>query len=496
MKNIFVFSEEEAKSIIPKSISDFAVIHITDENAKKSEDYRNNEHCYDELTINVDDEGFNLIIWQADSIIRFCERQFDIDNVFIVNHDRYDVTMNIADELASCYGIRFDIDYDKVLEKEWIRHRVRIKYMQIKNSLLHTLSPLDYCKKILSIMFDQVRDTIRNVNTKRFDGFDFFKSSQPDIYLKNGLKFEYDLDTSINDIYLPDIDDVEYVYFYGVPEISDFSSFENIDYNYYDYYYDCPYGINDYYENEYNRNSKICFNSEEGLIRIRNYDRHIPEKYKNHKPMQRGYWEFRNESAKDYVFPTLEDAFKGIEKAERFLAEKCDYAPKYSALTHRSCESYANFYDNEYFQIVNELIYEMKEKGIWKTGRLEACCAYAACFYAKFLCDGGHCENLTTLKCFFEYSYRDMNENLPKFEKFWNIDKYVASTDDDPVNMLCLAAYTLIETVRPYNRKWIPDDTFMKCLERIYELTEGRQELDLAVIMTGAFAGAYCQSLG
>lgn len=232
MKNIFVFSEEEAKKIITKSISDFAVIHITDENAKKIEDYRNNEHCYDELTINVDDEGFNLKIWQADSIIRFCERQFDIDNVFIVHHDRYDVTMNIADELASCYSIRFDIDYDKVLEKEWVRYRVRIKYIHIKNSLLHTLSPLDYCKKMLSIMFEQVKDTIRNVNTKRFDGFDFFKSSQPEIYLKNGLKFEYDLDTSINDIYLPDIDDIEYVSFYGVPELAEFSSFEDMDFFY------------------------------------------------------------------------------------------------------------------------------------------------------------------------------------------------------------------------------------------------------------------------
>ena len=87
-------------------------------------------------------------------------------------------------------------------------------------------------------------------------------------------------------------------------------------------------------------------------------------------------------------------------------------------------------------------------------------------------------------------------EGLSEFEKLWNIDKYVPTADNDPVNLLCLAAYALIETVRPYNRMRIPDDAFMKCLEKIYELTEGRPELNNAVILTGLFAGAYCQSLG
>ena len=76
-----------------------------------------------------------------------------------------------------------------------------------------------------------------------------------------------------------------------------------------------------------------------------------------------------------------------------------------------------------------------------------------------------------------------------------DIDKYAPTIDNAPVNLLCLAAYALIETVRPYNQQRIPDDTFMKCLERVYELTEGRTELNYAVILTGLFAGAYCQSL-
>ena len=98
------------------------------------------------------------------------------------------------------------------------------------------------------------------------------------------------------------------------------------------------------------------------------------------------------------------------------------------------------------------------------------------------------------LKYFFESYFCDYEE-LPKFEKLWNIDKYTPSTDTDPVNQLCLAVYALIETMKPYNDEVIPKGTFRKCLDYAYELTEGKHELNNAVIMAGAFAGIYCITL-
>ena len=137
----------------------------------------------------------------------------------------------------------------------------------------------------------------------------------------------------------------------------------------------------------------------------------------------------------------------------------------------------------------------MREKGIGKGGDLEEACVYAAYFYIGFLLHRGHCENLTLIHEYFEYFFRDYDDILGEFDKLWNIDSYVPATDADPVNMLCLAVYTLIETASPHNEHCMPAGTYSKCLDRIYELTEGRPELNDAVIMAGAFAGAYCQTL-
>ena len=80
---------------------------------------------------------------------------------------------------------------------------------------------------------------------------------------------------------------------------------------------------------------------------------------------------------------------------------------------------------------------------------------------------------MTILRCFFENYFKGCKE-LPKFKKFWNIDKYEPTTENDPVNKLCLAVYALIETVRPYSGHPIPGELYDKCLDRAYELTEGR----------------------
>ena len=162
-----------------------------------------------------------------------------------------------------------------------------------------------------------------------------------------------------------------------------------------------------------------------------------------------------------------------MEKAEEYLAEKNGYVPKYYQLPRKFIHEFGNITYSEYAKHFKQFLDIMRENNIWNGNEYEKVCAYAAYFYIGSLICCGHCENMTILRCFFENYFKGCKE-LPKFKKFWNIDKYEPTTENDPVNKLCLAVYALIETVRPYSGHPIPGELYDKCLDRAYELTEGR----------------------
>ncbi len=351
--------------------------------------------------------------------------------------------------------------------------------------MFHTMSPLEYCKKILGITFDQVRQSLRG-ELDICGGFFFFENRQCDVMLKNGLHLNYHLETFIENIYIPDIDDIEYVQFvYSVPEIADSSCLGENDKAliYFNYMGTCEYGICDHYGNGFG------YNSIDGITVGK---APIPEKYENYRTIQREYWEFYKEKAETHIYPETKDTLLGVISAEKFLARMNGYKPVFSNLSKRNKKRIignGGFISDEYF---DWLISISKHKELLYASEYETACFYAAFLYNGMLTGCGHCENMTVIPYLFEKRYRD-KEITAKMKNFWNIDKYVPTNDVDPVNQLCLAAYALIETVRPFNGRSIPKGTFEKCLERIYEITEGRPELNKAVIMTGAFAGAYCQ---
>lgn len=494
MKNIFVISLDEAVRTLNTRKEKFAFINVFKDDFKyrKPEvsfrtSNRRETGCVDVADIPMDDEGLLFKVWDADKIIRLCERCFDLDDIYVVHDDRYNEAVNIAAELAICYDLNFaGADAPKNVH---IHTMLKIKHTQVKYSLLHCLSPMEYCKKMLEIMFDQIRYNVCHDRECAVGGLDFLSDRQCTIMLKNGIKLEFYLETFLESLYLPDIEDVEYVqFYYCVPEIAELSSFSDVGSMSFSMYSDneYEYTIQDHYGNDFG------FNSIDGITIG---ERPIPEKYKDYRTIQRDYWEFypNNANSSEYIRPEMERTYLGMKKAEEFLAERNGYTPKFCQLPRRF-EEFGSFIYEEYAEHFKQYETMMRENNIWNGNEFETACLYAAYFYMGSLLQCGHCENMTILRCFFEHRYKDL-KGLSEFEKFWNIDKYVPTTDDDSVNLLCLAAYTLIETVRPYNGHRIPDDAFIKCLERIYELTEGRPELNYAVILTGLFAGAYCQSL-
>lgn len=443
----------------------------------------------DILETELDAEGIEFHIWQADQIIRLCERSFIRDDLYIVHDDRYNSAVNIADEVAFCYGL--DFESDEVPDNEYIHDMIRIKYTQIKHSPMHIMQPMDYCKMMLEMMFEQVRMKLRGGYGMIPGGVGFFWDRQCTVMLRNGLRLDFHLETSFEDIYLPDIEDVEYVqFYYCVPEIADPSGFKGNDSGGWncDYLDDAKFGVYDHYGHDFG------YNSIDGMTIG---EKPIPEKYKDYREIQRGYWEFyKNDSEKtEYCLPEMRRTYRGMVKAEEYLAGKNEYEPKYCRLPQPSIDDFICFFHPGYTGHLEQFLDMMRDNHIWDGGDLEEACVYAAYFYIGSLLHGGHCENLTLIHEFFNYYFRGYDDILSKFDKLWKIDSYVPTTDNDPVNMLCLAVYALIETARPHNGHSMPAGTYSKCLDRIYELTEGRPELNDAVIMAGAFAGTYCQTL-
>ena len=491
MKNVNVISIENASKILNETQADYSVIFIYDKDKfdkKRKCTFIKDPFKIDIINIPIDEIGNELRVCQADRIIRFCERNFDIDDIYIVHEDRYNTAVNLAYEISRCYDLDSDITNKDIHENWYISKQIKAKYTQISNSLIHVLSPMDYCKKMLEIMFEQLKQDMTEKLFSEFDPFDFFCERQCTIYLKNGIVLNFHLETNTENLYFPDMNDIEYVIFYGVPEIADPSSFEENETSVFnnDYFLYSIYGIYDYYGDNF------YYNSIDGITR----EPKFPESYEDYRTIQREYTEFYRKGIKRYayIYPEMKNAFRGMVRAENFLTDKNGYIPKFSQLPRRYPNEEAEFFTQEYVDHIGPLFDMMREHDIWNGDEYETVCAYAAYFYTGHLCHGGHCENLTLLKYFFEIYYKDY-ERLFEFEKLWNIDNYLPSLDTDPLNQLCLAVYALIQTVKPYNGCVIPKGTFPKCLDFIYSLTEGRPKLNNAVIMAGIFAGIYCNTL-
>ncbi len=501
MKNIYVMNLDTALKEFRNRKKKYAVLYIFNYYSRRKgkqmsidQPIKEDKYCVEVFELPIDSDGSKFLSWHADTILRLCERSFYFDDVYFVYNDRfaankgwYYIAMNIAYELANCYGVGFDFDNNTIPELENIRKMLRAKHTKISNSPLHTMPPMEYCKYILGLTFDQIRQSLKGKTGQYADGL-FFCDHQCEVMLKSGLHLCFHLETFVENIYLPDMDDIEYVLFRNnVPDIVDSSTYEDSDRSYYRWKHFSlgKYGICDYYRFGYN------YDSIDGLTFGNAV---IPEKYKEYRTIQREYWEFYKSKAKDHIYPKSSDAYLGFVNAERFLTERNGYSPLFTILPNKIKKKilcYNGYKADEFF---DWLISIVKEKNEFYADEFETACAYAAFLYANSLLDCGHCENLTVIKYFFENRYVDLKEDV-RFKKLWNINKYTPSTDSDTINQICLAMYALIETVRPFNGKKISKGTYEKCLEKIYELTEGSPELNNAVIMAGIFAGAYCQPI-
>lgn len=485
MKKIIAMTEQELQVYNIEKNSIYSLIRINNSSDRKSLGFDVNKRIIDQIDITFDDddcdEGVKFSFNIAESIIRFCERQHDVDTIIITCKDELTRAYNIKSALEDCYNLEYEsYEFNEMCT---VIRVLKLKYQESRNWLINVLSPMEYCKRIVEYTIYQFRECIFRRNDK-YNPIKFFWNRQCSIYLSNGRYFLWDLDNLdyyFGNTIIPSIDEIEYVVFYSVPEFATRDSM----YDDMDYIFDVHFGIID------ESGNRFYYDSVDGLIPANKYK--IPEKYRDYELIQRDWNEFPKNEKGLIDTPEMEQAYAGMIAAEEYLSNKTGYKPRFTdmPLYHPDDKM---IYSDEYLDVLDTLLNVLELAELLTLNELEYMCAYVAYIYTGMICNGGHCKNLTLVREIFNNLFNN-NELLPQFEKIWKIGEYAPKISDNPIDILCIAIYSLIITVHPFEGRRITSGLYQKCLENAFEITKGRPELNDAVIMAGAFAGIYCQNI-
>lgn len=298
----------------------------------------------------------------------------------------------------------------------------------------------------------------------------FFTHRKCRIYLSENKMIHWHCGTNFSEIEIPDIDKIEYIIFYtSVPEFVSTDDFDNI----LDYVSKARFGVFDY------NIGKYCYDSISGKIVI-NDRTNTPKKFRsltNCIITQRNHGD-------DFRFSRFAraNATVGAIAAEHYLDNNISFS--ISDFWHYHQED-NEVYWGEFLKPVEEMINNIS------LTEIEKMTAYLAWIYIGTLSECCHAENFTMTKLIFERCFKD-NDNLHLFNKIWNIpntSKDELIIDNNPINLLCIAIFSLIDTYRNYSP--LDKDIFMKCLTETKNLTHNKPELAYAIIITGALAAEY-----
>ena len=264
MKKINLMTLKEYFQRIMDREGRYSVIYLIKATKKQPVRITKNKNCIEVVEVKID-EYCDFTPYMAEKILRFCERQIDVDDVIIVYDVEKSLAENIAEAIENAYGIA---EHETPFENIIFRF-IRLKSYEINNSLIKHLPPMEYCKMIIKFTAQQIEELKKGICEAGYGPSEFFWYRQCEICLKNGTRITWHLELCFDEIIIPDLDEIEYVKFYHcVPEIASPASF--YDENYYSS--DCIYGLYDHY------NGKMEFDSVNGIIKTMA----LPEKYKEY----------------------------------------------------------------------------------------------------------------------------------------------------------------------------------------------------------------------
>ena len=90
-------------------------------------------------------------------------------------------------------------------------------FSEVNTFLQQDMTLLEYCKTVIADTILEIREYLISENNKHFSALRFFDNRQCCIYLKNHTRIIWSIEMTLEQVVIPDLDDIEYVDFDAIP---------------------------------------------------------------------------------------------------------------------------------------------------------------------------------------------------------------------------------------------------------------------------------------
>ena len=386
---------------------------------------------------------------------------------------------------------------------------------EVNAFLLKDMTPLEYCKMVIADTINEIQKHITLDGDPDIDTLHLFWHRQCGIYLKNNTLIIWDIEMTPDQIVLPNLDDIVYVDFDTIPwkAPSDFKVIKSYGYcnlgkfcdlikpvKYgLEYCFDSIHGAYLHGDDYYNSNEYQRYNNDNSRSLFREYPDFQVEVYTKGKEKYTYFANFKDGCIGAYVAEQIllsnQPESRSLTYGNNSYKSKAAILFPMNKIRHGNTQrEYLNHLQTECEQIIHK-IYRSLSSSRRSMFDFPRCTAIAVFIYMYFqsLCGFSDAENFTLIYPIF-CNYLKENASLKRYEK----EKLISE-----INRVCHANYygeppvknpeTVLEQFQAAVWALVNSTTYMEAIRNILNFVEFQHAGQLAVSLTGAFAGIYYQ---
>lgn len=387
---------------------------------------------------------------------------------------------------------------------------------EVNAFLLKDMTPLEYCKMVIADTINEIQGYLTADRKHYFSALDFFADRQCAIRLKDNTLIIWDIEMTFEQVVLPNLNDIEYVDFGSIPwkVPYDFDGYyfgnyydigrefcnlqEPVNFGYF-YRFDSVHGA--YLYGDAYHNSDAYKQQRKSISRIlfRNYPDYQVVVYTKGKEHYTYYANFTDACIGAYVAEQIllsnQPESRSLNYGNNSYKSKAAILFPMNKIRHGNTQrEYLNHLQTECEQIIHKIYHSLSSsrRSMFDFPRCNAIAVFIY-MYFQSLCGFSDAENFTLIYPIF-CNYLKENASLKRHEK----EKLISE-----INRVCHANYygeppvknpeTVLEQFQAAVWALVNSTTYMEAISNILNLVDFQHEGQLAVTLTGAFAGIYYQ---
>ena len=393
---------------------------------------------------------------------------------------------------------------------------------ELNSFVLQGKTPLEYCKSVLKDIITMLTVYVNgDRDADDLDPADFFWDRQCEIHLKNRTAFQWTIETPLEAIIIPNLDDVEYVLIHGVP--AKLTKAEAAKLGIYKKDIENHHHNGFFHLNEYlNSRAEYKIDSIHGVFAVDDdYGKTVHRNYfhtRDYRLVERWYPEYQvslhitDRGFGGTYFAGVMDGYIGALIAEQILLsnDPQDASLKYGTQEYQSIVVFASpptesthsicnhaFLDDALSycsRLLDSLDLDAQEHSVCGSNRAQAI-AYAkfVYMYIHSLLRTAPAENFSIIEPVFIKHLKQISEDV-----FWDAKGMISD-----IRKICRTNYykkpqfafpkSFAEHFSVAVWAVVNCDSYLSALKNILELVQYRHDAQLAVTLTGIFAGIYYQ---